>query len=235
MEITVPGTGRRAVDSEGCVANRSPVRKSCPMSSRSVSAEDILRGALVGLIGGAVASWVMNQYTSAQQQQEQEPPPSAEQEAQARRWRNEQEQAQRQASASRSRQRSQEAGGGESEEQGEDATVKTAQAISRNLFGHELTPSERQVAGPAVHYAYGALVGGLYGALAESWSTLTTGFGMLYGMALWLLGDEAAVPALRLGPPPTRVPPRKHADYLAAHLVYGIALDLTRRALRHIV
>jgi uncharacterized membrane protein YagU involved in acid resistance len=52
---------------------------------------------------------------------------------------------------------------------------------------------------------------------------------MVYGMALWLFGDEVAVPALGLGPPPTRIAARNHADYLGGHLVYGIALDITRR------
>ena len=118
---------------------------------------------------------------------------------------------------------------------GEDATVKTAAVISRNLFDHELSDQEKQVAGPAVHYAYGALVGGLYGAVAEVWPTIATGFGMPYGVALWALGDEAAVPALRLGPPPIEVPAEKHADFLAAHVVYGIALDVTRRVARHVV
>jgi len=113
--------------------------------------------------------------------------------------------------------------------------VKTAAAISRNLFEHELSESEKKVAGPAVHYAYGTLVGGLYGGLAELVPVVGAAFGMPYGIALWLLGDEVAVPALELGPPPTQVPPDKHADFLAAHLVYGITLDVTRRVMRHVL
>jgi uncharacterized membrane protein YagU involved in acid resistance len=91
------------------------------------------------------------------------------------------------------------------------------------------------VAGPAVHYAYGTLVGGLYGAVAEVWPLAGAGFGAMYGMTLWLLGDEAAVPAFRLGPLPTDIPARKHADYLATHIVYGVTLDLVRRVARHVI
>ena len=194
------------------------------MSDESISIENVFHGALAGMIGGAVASWVMNQYMSAQQQQAQ--PQAPEEPAEQSKAEGEQRQQARSSQA-----RSQQA---ESKED-EDATVKTAQAISRNLFGHELSPKENKIAGPAVHYGYGSLVGGLYGAVAEATPLASAGFGMLYGIALWALGDEAAVPALRLGPPPTQVPASKHADYLAAHLVYGIALDLTRRVFRHIV
>jgi putative membrane protein len=51
--------------------------------------------------------------------------------------------------------------------QDEDSTVKTASAISEGVFRHALTEDEKKVAGPAVHYAFGAGVGGVYGALAE--------------------------------------------------------------------
>src|SRR5258708_7775926 len=57
--------------------------------------------------------------------------------------------------------------GGEEEGQGEDATVKTAAAVSRKLFEHELTVEEKKIAGPAVHYAYGAMAGAVYGGMAE--------------------------------------------------------------------
>jgi putative membrane protein len=198
------------------------------MSDESISINDVLHGALAGMIAGAVASWVMNQYSAAQQQRAQQ------QSAQRETAKRSRAQGTERPRARTSKQRAQQAAGGEPKE-GDDATVKTAQAISRNLFGHELSPQEKKVAGPAVHYAYGTLVGGLYGAVAEVTPLVSAGFGLLYGMALWALGDEAAVSALRLGPPPTQVPPRKHADYLAVHLVYGITLDLTRRVLRLIV
>jgi hypothetical protein len=186
----------------------------------------MFHGAVAGAIGGLAASWVMNQFMMHAQRR-------AEQIA----GRSELGQGrQRESSASspqeqKEKQQQEEGGGGG----GEDATVKTAAVISRNLFDHELTPDEKQIAGPAVHYAYGALVGSLYGAVAEVWPTIATGFGMPYGVALWALGDEAAVPALRLSPPPTEVPAEKHADFLAAHIVYGIALDVSRRVARHVV
>jgi putative membrane protein len=86
-----------------------------------------------------------------------------------------------------------------------------------------------------VHYGYGTAAGGLYGALAEVWPNAKIGFGMGYGIALWLLGSETALPALRLGPPPTDVPPHKHADNLAAHVCYGLTLDFVRRVAKVLI
>jgi hypothetical protein len=85
------------------------------------------------------------------------------------------------------------------EGQGEDATVKTAQRISSALLGRELSPEEKKAAGPLVHYAYGTGIGALLGGLAQRHETTTSGFGIAYRAAAWALGDEVAVPALRLG------------------------------------
>ncbi len=184
------------------------------MSSQSCTTTRVLRGALAGLIGGAVASWAMNQFQAATQKNEAAKPSGRG------------EGTRQSSEPSRKRQQT---------EGGDDATVKIAQAISRGLFEHELTPGEKKLAGPAVHYGYGALVGSIYGAVAEVWPGIAAGLGIPYAFALFVLGDETAVPALHLGPPPTQVPAKSHADYLAVHILYGIVLDVTRRVARQIV
>ena len=120
------------------------------------------------------------------------------------------------------------------EGQGADATVRAAAAISRGLFGHELTEQEERIAGPVLHYAFGALTGGIYGALAEVAPAITRGTGAPFGLAVWLAADEITIPALRLAEPPWEHPPMVHARALAAHLVYGTATEGFRRALRRI-
>ena len=195
------------------------------MSSRSLSFGGLCHGAIAGAVGGLAASWVMNQFIIATQRRAE----------QAGADRSERQQARQPNSSASSPQQQKEKRQKEGNGGGEDATVKTAEAISRNLFDHELSQKEKEIAGPVVHYAYGALIGSVYGAIAEAWPTIATGFGMPYGVAVWALGDEIAVPALRLGPPPTEVPAEKHADFLAAHIVYGIALDVSRRVARHVV
>jgi putative membrane protein len=113
--------------------------------------------------------------------------------------------------------------------EGEDATVKTASAISSKVLDHELSPEEKKTAGPLVHYAYGAGIGAVYGGLTQKYGTTKSGFGSAYGAAAWALGDEVAVPALGLGKKPTETPVAKHVQALAAHLVYGVTLEGVRR------
>ena len=123
----------------------------------------------------------------------------------------------------------------EQSNQDEAATTQVAQAVSRRVFHHELTDREKEIAEPVVHYGYGALLGGVYGAAAELVPAVSAGLGIPFAAASWLLGDEIAVPALGFSKKPTEFPPRTHADALAAHFAYGITTDLLRRALRHVI
>lgn len=108
---------------------------------------------------------------------------------------------------------------------GDDATVKTANAISRSLTGHAVDPSRKKRAGAAVHYTYGMVIGAVYGALAGAVPVVASRRGMAYGAAAWLGGDEVSVPALGLGPSPMETPVAAHLQALASHLVYGAVTD----------
>jgi putative membrane protein len=115
--------------------------------------------------------------------------------------------------------------------EGEDATVKTAERVSRGVFHHQLQEDEKKAAGPAVHYAMGAVSGGIYGAVAELAPVTTLGAGLPFGAAVWLAADEVAVPAFGLSKKPTEYPAAVHVQALASHLVYGLTTDLVRRGL----
>jgi hypothetical protein len=117
----------------------------------------------------------------------------------------------------------------------DDATVETAKVISRNVFGHELQESEKKPAGAVVHYAFGTVTGGLYGALAEVSPQVTMAAGLPFGAAFWLLADEIAVPVLGLSKGATEYPISTHAYALASHFVYGMTAELSRRALRQVL
>ena len=184
------------------------------------------KGLVAGLAAGLVASWTMNQFQAAwtrvaagfekphgaQAMQPSEGPnpdefgdPIAKQQSPA-----------------------------EKENQ-DDATVKTARAISEGVFGHELKESEKRAAGAMVHYAFGTATGGLYGAMAEVAPQVTTGAGIPFGAAFWAIADEAAVPLLGLAKGPTEYPLSTHAYSLASHLVYGLTAEMSRRALRQVL
>jgi putative membrane protein len=175
---------------------------------------DVWKGLAAGLVGGLVASWTMNRFQDVWFKLTEEFGQSAE-ESSAGGGDSESRQAQ---------------GGGE--EQTDDATVKAASAISEGVFDHELTKSEKRWAGPAVHYAFGTSVGGLYGAVAELAPEVTAGAGLPFGAAFWLVADEGAVPLLGLSKGPTEYPLSTHAYALASHFVYGLTAEAVRRAVR---
>jgi uncharacterized membrane protein YagU involved in acid resistance len=177
---------------------------------------NILKGIVAGLVGGLVASWTMNQFQAA--------------------WTRLAENSEKPHGA-QSMQPSQGSNGDQQQDMQEqdDATVETAKVISEGVFGHELQESEKKAAGAAVHYTFGTLSGGLYGALAELVPQVTTATGVPFGAAFWLLADEISVPLLGLSKGATEYPVSTHAYALASHLVYGATAELSRRAVRQIL
>lgn len=174
--------------------------------------KNVWKGLAAGLIGGLVASWTMNRFQDG--------------------W-------SRLAQGNRTSPRAQgplsnhlecDERAEASSEPEDDTTVRTASAISEGVFDHKLTQREKKIAGPAVHYALGTGVGGLYGAVAEVAPKVTTGAGLPFGAVFWLVVDEGAVPILGLSKGPTQYPPSTHVYALASHFVYGLTTELVRRA-----
>ena len=95
------------------------------------------RSLMVGLAGGLIASWTMNQFQSL--------------------WSKASELAREEP-----RQQAQ----GESRAEPEDATMKAAGKLS-NIFELPLSKEEKKKAGPFVHYAFGSAMGAMYGVAAE--------------------------------------------------------------------
>lgn len=110
-----------------------------------------------------------------------------------------------------------------------DTTVTVASLVSETVLGHELSRPEKRLAGPLVHYVFGAGAGALYGALIRKFPTLAKGFGTLYGGLVWLAADEVALPALGVSKSPLEIPVRRQAGMLGLHLAYGFALNRIHR------
>lgn len=117
----------------------------------------------------------------------------------------------------------------------EPATVTVGRLAYESVKGDEPSRDQGGTLGKAVHWTYGLAVGGLFGLLRDrvAAGSLTAGLG--YGAALWLLGDEIAVPVLGLAAGPTAHAATVHADALGAHLVYGLATSATAKALRPVL
>jgi hypothetical protein len=180
---------------------------------------DLLKGLAAGVIGGLVASVVMNQFQAllGKLSEGEERSHGA--------------QSLQQGSPGHGVGRELEGRGDDAEQ--DDATMRVADAVSRGVFDHELTQGEKQAAGTAVHYAFGVTTGALYGVLAEALpNVVTAGAGAPFGAAVWLGADEGLVPLLGLSKSPAEYPPSTHAYALASHLVYGLTTEAVRRAVR---
>ena len=204
---------------------------------------NVLKGLAAGLIGGLVASWVMEEFQAAwskvseslKKSQDNGHSGESSQQSQGKSQSGgspEQQQGLQEGQQAQSGQQGQAGGQGSDGGEQEPATVKAAEAISEGVFGHELTKSEKKVAGPAVHYAFGTSVGGLYGAVAEVVPEVRVGAGLPFGAVFWLVADETAVPLLGLSKSPTEYPLSTHVYALASHFVYGLTTEVVRRAVR---
>jgi hypothetical protein len=173
--------------------------------------DSIAKGALIGAVAGLAAGFVMVQFQKL--------------------WAFAQDDLTPDQKTSENPKHRQAAQQEQQREKADDATMKLADRVSEVLFDRTLSPKEKQIAGPAMHYGFAVSAGALYGAFAEVSDVTTVGFGALFGTALFVGTDEIAVPALKLSPPPNQVQPDKHLYGLASHLVYGVSLEGLRRAL----
>jgi putative membrane protein len=170
---------------------------------------NIWKGAVSGLIAGLTASIVMNKFQAIASDISKF---------------HQKESGQDQEENSNSGQKDQ--------QQSEPATVKTAEAVSKDIFKHELSNEGKQMAGPYVHYIFGSTMGGIYGLLSEVKPEVTLLEGLAFGTTLWFAADEVGVPLFKLSEPPAKVPLSIHAYALASHWVYGMAAELVRKVVR---
>lgn len=182
---------------------------------------DVWKGAAAGLVGGLVASMVMNQFQKLCSKLM-----SGDEKSQG---------------AQSLQQGSPQHGAGEMlQEQGSDdeqdnAAERLANVIAVGVFDHELTKSEKQIAGTGLHYAYGISMGAIYGVAAELAPVVTVGAGLPYGAVIWVTADEGIVPALGLSKSTTGYPLSIHAYALTSHFVYGLTTEMVRSAVRRVL
>ena len=179
---------------------------------------DICKGLTAGVAGGIVASFVMNQFQAllgklmtnesrshgAQSLQQGLPDYGISRELQKR----------------------------NSDDPNDNAAVRAGNAVAEFGFDYKLTKSEKEKVGVISHYAMGATSGAIYGAVAELIPQTTVGEGLPFGAAVWVIADEAIVPALGLSKPGNEYPLSTHAYAFASHLVFGLTTEIVRRNLR---
>jgi len=183
----------------------------------SMAFKPVVRGLAAGLVGGLVASWVMNQFQTGLQKMLEGGDKSQS-----------------------SKEDSPQQGAGAElnriglEDPSDNATERTANIIAAKGFGTSLSKEEKKTSGEVVHYAFGGTTGAFYGLLSELTDQVTLGRGALFGIGVWLAADEIAVPVLGLSKPAAKTPLSTHAYALASHIVYGITTDTLRRVVKSI-
>jgi putative membrane protein len=181
-------------------------------------AGNVWRGLAAGVVGGLVASWTMNQFQSALSSLTvgEERPHGA--------------QSLQQGTPQHGIGRELQARGSDAPD--DDAAARIANAVAELGFDHALTKREKEAGGALAHYAMGITSAAIYGALAEVWPAATVGLGLPFGAAVWVVADEGVVPALGLSKSAAEYPLSIHAYAFTSHLVYGLTVEVVRRALR---
>jgi hypothetical protein len=113
-----------------------------------------------------------------------------------------------------------------------DATVLAAGWLTQLALGRPLERQHRHAAGMAVHYAFGAAVGGAYGCVKEAFPVAPPSGGVSLGIAVWLVGEELTLPALGLTRPPSYYALPDHVNAFASHLLFGVTTDLVTARVR---
>jgi putative membrane protein len=116
--------------------------------------------------------------------------------------------------------------------EGQNANEIAAQRLAVRALDRPLDARELEKGAKAVHFAFGTVMGGLYGAFWEFSPATRQMGGAAFGTAVWAAADEIAVPLLGLSRPTTEHPPQRHVHAFAAHIVYGVATEVVRRGVR---
>jgi hypothetical protein len=113
---------------------------------------------------------------------------------------------------------------------GQSAYTNLAESLA-GLAGVELSDDGKSRGGTAIHWATGIVAGMNYAALQRYRPEISAGFGVPYGMGMYLVLDELLNPLLGLTPGPAAFPWQAHARGLAGHVVFGAVNDATLKAL----
>jgi hypothetical protein len=118
---------------------------------------------------------------------------------------------------------------------GEDSTEAVGRIVYDDLMGQAPTSGEtKELLSSLVHWSYGSVQGGAYGAVRGRRNPPDLAGGAAFGTALWVV-SELGLPLLGLGKGPTAYPPRHHVATWGAHAVYGTTAAAVTQVLRRLL
>ncbi len=119
--------------------------------------------------------------------------------------------------------------------EGESAPGAVGRILYKKIARKEPESETKNKLATAVHWAYGTEMGGAYGLIRRRAGKVDLLAGLAWGLGLWALGDELAVPLLGLAEGPKAHPVAIHAEGLGAHLVYGLSTAAATQLLERVI
>ena len=114
-------------------------------------------------------------------------------------------------------------------------TAALGRVVYHALTGEDPGSATERALSLLVHWGYGLGQGGVYGALRGGAAGSPLVEGAVFGMVLWLLGNELAAPLLGLPSGRGAAPALGHLNRLGARVSYGLGCALTTRLLYKVV
>jgi len=108
--------------------------------------------------------------------------------------------------------------------------VLLADKIKLSLVEEPLKEEHKPVVSDAIHWAFGTSTGAIYGALAASSPVFSSGLGVPFSIGFYALTHGSTLPMMDLEPYPVDVRMDYAWNEFAGHILYGVTLDLVRRA-----
>ena len=115
----------------------------------------------------------------------------------------------------------------------EDAPPATLAArAARAVAGERLSDDQKAIAEQGMHWVFGTVLGGVYGAAVEWLPALNDGMGLPFGAVVFGLMHEAALPAAELEPGHEDKDDSQERNEMITHLAYGFVTEVVRAQVR---
>lgn len=110
--------------------------------------------------------------------------------------------------------------------------AKMANRAAQAITGDKLTESQKHLAEQGMHWLFGTLIGGAYGAAVEIVPQLSDGMGLPFGAAVFGVMHEGLLPAADLEAPHAEKDDEEERNEMITHLIYGFATEVVRGTVR---
>ena len=111
-------------------------------------------------------------------------------------------------------------------------SAKLANRAAGAIASERLTDDQKAIAEQGMHWVFGTVLGGVYGAAVEWLPALNDGVGLPFGGAVFALMHEGALPAADLEPGHEGKDGELERNEMITHLAYGFVTEVVRAQVR---